>query len=206
MLVTVARTWGSSPRPPGSLLAINARGETVGPVSGGCIEDDLVLRLKPDARTAVDAPRHDPKLDDLALIDGLRSDAFYVGAIGSRRNSDQRHARLSEHFGLSHAAQQILRGPAGFYTGSDIPAEVALSVMAEVVAVKDGVRRDNPTPVAMGKAAPYSSTGTASVGSAPLQLRSISIRLPGAARSVGRSPDQAGTWPNFPLLKSAIAW
>jgi xanthine/CO dehydrogenase XdhC/CoxF family maturation factor len=46
VLVTVARTWGSSPRPPGSLMAINGRGETVGSVSGGCIEDDLIHRIK----------------------------------------------------------------------------------------------------------------------------------------------------------------
>ncbi len=46
VLVTVARTWGSSPRPPGSLMAINGRGETVGSVSGGCIEDDLIHRIR----------------------------------------------------------------------------------------------------------------------------------------------------------------
>lgn len=46
VLVTVARTWGSSPRPPGSLMAINGRGETVGSVSGGCIEDDLIQRIR----------------------------------------------------------------------------------------------------------------------------------------------------------------
>jgi len=309
VLVTVARTWGSSPRPPGSLMAINTRGETVGSVSGGCIEDDLihriheggvaavcaggrpeilrygisadeahrfglpcggtvelvlepvaahsrlgellqacqarrstervldlqsgevtmlegqrdgvprlsdthlhtflgpqirlivigagdlsrylcemalsmgfevivcdprseqhatwalpgveltrempddlVLRLKPDARTAVVALTHDPKLDDLALIDALQSQAFYVGAIGSRRNTEQRRVRLREHFGLSDEALQALRGPAGLYIGSKTPAEIALSIMAEVVAVKNGVRLHKPTPVAQGKA------------------------------------------------------
>jgi len=310
VLVTVARTWGSSPRPPGSLMAINARGETVGSVSGGCIEDDLirriheggvaavcasgrpavlrygisadeahrfglpcggtvelvlepvaahsrlgellqaclqrrstermldlqsgeatllegqrdgvprlderhlhtflgpqarlivigagdlsrylcemalsmgfevvvcdprseqhatwslpgvtlsrempddlVLRLKPDARTALVALTHDPKLDDLALIDALQSEAFYVGAIGSRRNTEQRRSRLREHFGLSDETLQALHGPAGLYIGSKTPAEIALSIMAEVVAVKNGVRLDKPTPVAQGKAA-----------------------------------------------------
>jgi len=300
VLVTVARTWGSSPRPPGSLMAINARGETVGSVSGGCIEDDLVqrireggvqaacasdvpavlrygisadqahrfglpcggtvelvlepvtarsrlaellqtceqrqsiervldlqtgevmlragapdspprldeqqlitcfgpkarliligagdlsrymsqialtvgfevivcdpreeqraswhlsgmtsgvtlshempddlvLRLKPDARTAVVALTHDPKLDDLALIDALQSQAFYVGAIGSRRNSTQRRDRLREHFDLPDTALAHLHGPAGLYIGSKTPAEIALSIMAEVVAAKNGV-------------------------------------------------------------------
>ena len=308
VLVTVARTWGSSPRPPGSLMALNGRGETVGSVSGGCIEDDLVrrvreggvqaagaagtpavlrygisadeahrfglpcggtvelvlepvscrsrldellqacaqrrsterrlhlatgqvelqdgrrdgvpcltdthlttflgpqarliligagdlsrflsqmalslgfevivcdpreahragwpldgvtlshempddliLRLKPDARTAVVALTHDPKLDDLALIDALQSDAFYVGAIGSRRNSALRRERLHTHFDLSQPALDALHGPAGLYIGSKTPAEIALSIMAEVVAAKNGVAPGAPAPVASGK-------------------------------------------------------
>lgn len=304
VLVTVARTWGSSPRPPGSLMAINGRGETVGSVSGGCIEDDLIqrireggvraacatltpallrygisadeahrfglpcggtvelvlepvsshsrldelllacqqrrstertldlhtgrvelregrrdgvpklsdshlttylgpqarlivigagdlsrfmcqmalslgfevivcdpreehraswqmdgvllshempddliLRLRPDARTAVVALTHDPKLDDLALIDALQSEAFYVGAIGSRRNSAHRRERLHAHFDLSEATLQALHGPAGLYIGSKTPAEIALSIMAEVVAAKNGIFRPSPMPV-----------------------------------------------------------
>jgi len=296
VLVTVARTWGSSPRPPGSLMAINGRGEAVGSVSGGCIEDDLIhrireggveaamssatptvqrygisadqahrfglpcggtvelvlervaphslldellaasekresvervldlksgavalrpgrrdgipelsedslktylgaqarliligagdlsrfmsqmalslgfevfvcdpreehraswslpgvtlthempddliLRLKPDARTAVVALTHDPKLDDLALIDALQSQAFYVGAIGSRRNSAARRERLHEHFEIPHEMLDRLHGPAGLHIGSKTPAEIALSIMAEVVAAKNGV-------------------------------------------------------------------
>ncbi len=308
MLVTVARTWGSSPRPPGSLMALNGSGETVGSVSGGCIEDDLihrvreqgvqavcasdrpavlrygisadeahrfglpcggtvelvlepvqphsrldellqacqqrrstervlnlqsgevqlrdgrrdgvphlddtqlttylgpqarlivigagdlssylcqmalslgfevivcdpraehragwaldgvtvshempddlVLRLKPDARTAVVALTHDPKLDDLALIDALQSDAFYVGAIGSRRNSTQRRERLRLHFDLPEPALDALHGPAGLYIGSKTPAEIALSILAEVVAVKNGIQLPAPAKVAEGK-------------------------------------------------------
>jgi len=313
VLVTVARTWGSSPRPPGSLMAINGRGETVGSVSGGCIEDDLIerireggvqaacaseaptvlrygisadqahrfglpcggtvelvlerlaehsqvdallqacqqrrsterrldlftgrvslrdvqrgepgdgvprlseselvthlgprarliligagdlsrflsqmalslgfevivcdpraehraswglegvtlshempddliLRLRPDARTAVVALTHDPKLDDLALMDALRSEAFYVGAIGSRRNTAQRRERLREHFDVPDAALDALHGPAGLYIGSKTPAEIALSIMAEVVAVKNGIHRPQPASVEEGKA------------------------------------------------------
>lgn len=308
LLVTVARTWGSSPRPPGSLMAINSRGETVGSVSGGCIEDDLIfrireygirtvcasltpvtvrygisaeeahrfglpcggtvelvlepvsthsklaelllacqqrrsterlldlksgnvelregrrdgtphltethlttylgpqarliligagdlarfisqmalslgfevivsdpreehrtnwhmdgvvvshempddliLRIKPDARTAVVALTHDPKLDDLALIDALQSDAFYVGAIGSRRNSALRRERLHEHFALSQTDLDRLHGPAGLYIGSKTPAEIALSIMAELVAAKNGIEGIAPVPVADGK-------------------------------------------------------
>ncbi|SFH61157.1 xanthine dehydrogenase accessory factor [Collimonas sp. OK307] len=304
VLVTVARTWGSSPRPPGSLMAINVKGETAGSVSGGCIEDDLilrirkdgiqavcssglpavlrygisaaeahrfglpcggtvelvlepvsshsrlgelllaceqrsstervldlhtgrvelrdgrrdgiprlddkqlttylgpqarlivigagdlsrylcqmalslgfevivcdpreeyraswqldgvvvshempddlVLRLQPDTRTAVVALTHDPKLDDLALIDALQSKAFYVGAIGSRRNSAQRRDRLRIYFDIAEPTLQGLHGPAGLYIGSKTPAEIALSIMAEVVAVKNGILMPSPTPV-----------------------------------------------------------
>lgn len=308
VLVTVARTWGSSPRPPGSLMAINGRGETVGSVSGGCIEDDLihrireggvqaacasstpaalrygisadeahrfglpcggtvelvlepvaphsrldelllacqqrrstervldlatgrvelrpgqrdgvphvddhqlvtylgpqarlivigagdlsrylcemalsvgfevivcdpreeqraswsmpgvavshempddlVQRLRPDARTAVVALTHDPKLDDLALIDALQSDAFYVGAIGSRRNSQHRRERLRTHFDIPEEALQRLHGPAGLYIGSKTPAEIALSILAEIVAVKNGVQLPAPAQIEAGK-------------------------------------------------------
>jgi len=114
--------------------------------------DDLILRLGPDRRTAVVALTHDPKLDDLALIDALQSDAFYVGAIGSRRNTRLRRARLREHFGLTDAMLARLRGPAGIFIGSKTPAEIALSIMAEVVAAKNGVRDDVLETVAEGKA------------------------------------------------------
>lgn len=114
--------------------------------------DDLVIRMHPDTRTAVVALTHDPKLDDLALIEALQSEAFYVGAIGSRRNNAQRRARLREHFGLTERALLALHGPAGLYIGSKTPAEIALSIMAEVVAAKNGVRADQPpASVAVGK-------------------------------------------------------
>ena len=308
VLVTVTRTWGSSPRPPGSLMAINSRGETVGSVSGGCIEDDLisrvrlegvetvcaglaptvlrygisadqahrfglpcggtielvlepvhaqsqldnlleaniqrqstarwlylhsgrvelrpgnrdgvpeisehrlvtyfgpqhrliaigagdltrflcdmarslnfeivvcdpreehraswtldgvpvshempddlVQRLKPDARTAIVTLTHDPKLDDLTLIDALRSEAFYVGAIGSRKHTAQRRERLRKHFGLSDIELSRLHGPAGLYIASKTPAEIALSIMAEVVAAKNGMRELIHKTVSEGK-------------------------------------------------------
>lgn len=308
LLVTVTRTWGSSPRPPGSLMAINGRGETVGSVSGGCIEDDLILqmrnggvqaatnpsqptillygitteqahrsglpcggtvqlvlevvsshsqinelpqacvqrqstvrrldlhtgqvqlsisqsngvlllddnhlttyfgpqarlivigagdlslflcqmalslgfevivceprgehrvawrldqvavsgempddlivRLRPDVRTAIVAVTHDPKLDDLALIEALQSDAFYVGAIGSRRHSAMRKERLHTHFNLSQNDLHRLHGPTGLFIGSKTPAEIALSIMAEVVATKNGVRQSAPLSIAAGK-------------------------------------------------------
>ena len=81
---------------------------------------------------------------DLALIDALQSQAFYVGAIGSRRNSALRHARLHEHFDLPEETLQKLHGPAGLCIGSKTPAEIALSIMAEVVAVKNGAALKTP--------------------------------------------------------------
>lgn len=113
--------------------------------------DDLVLRLKPDSRTALVAITHDPKIDDLALIDALQSDAFYVGAIGSRRNTFQRKSRLKEHFNLTDQMLAGLHGPAGLYIGSKTPAEIALSIMAEIVAIKNGILTHSPTSVASGK-------------------------------------------------------
>ena len=108
----------------------------VGPAG---MPDDVVLEMKPDSHTAIVALTHDPKLDDLALMEALLSDAFYVGAIGSRRNNQSRRQRLQEHFGIT--AQQLarLRGPIGVYIGSKSPAEIAVSVMAEVIAVKNGL-------------------------------------------------------------------
>ena len=101
--------------------------------------DDVVIAFKPDRRSCVIALTHDPKLDDLALMEALGTDAFYIGAIGSRRNNKTRHQRMAEHFGLNEAALARLRGPIGIYIGSKTPPEIAVSVMAEVLAVKNGV-------------------------------------------------------------------
>ena len=101
--------------------------------------DDVVLAFKPDRRSCVIALTHDPKLDDLALLEALNTEAFYVGAIGSRRNNEARHQRMAEHFELSEATLSRLRGPIGIYIGSKTPPEIAVSVMAEVLAVKNGV-------------------------------------------------------------------
>lgn len=101
--------------------------------------DDVVQAFRPDRRTCVVALTHDPKLDDLALLEALRSEAFYIGAIGSRRNNEARHQRMIEHFGETRASLARLRGPIGIYIGSKMPAEIAVSIMAEVLAVKNGV-------------------------------------------------------------------
>ncbi|UBQ40942.1 XdhC family protein [Comamonas thiooxydans] len=107
--------------------------------------DDAVTAFKPDARSCIVALTHDPKLDDLALLEALHSPAFYVGAIGSRRNNHSRRERMMEHFGETEASLARLRGPIGLYIGSKTPAEIAVSVMAEILAVKNAV----PLPQAM---------------------------------------------------------
>jgi len=101
--------------------------------------DDVVTALRCDRRTCVVALTHDPKLDDLALLQALETPAFYVGGIGSRRNNAARRARLKEHFGQTDEGLARLRGPIGIYIGSKTPPEIAVSVMAEVLAVKNGV-------------------------------------------------------------------
>jgi xanthine dehydrogenase accessory factor len=101
--------------------------------------DDVVREFRVDRRTAIVALTHDPKLDDLALLEALDTSAFYIGAIGSRKNQDARHARLREHFGKTDAVLSRLRGPIGVFIGSKTPAEIAVSVMAELVAVKNGI-------------------------------------------------------------------
>lgn len=103
--------------------------------------DDVVIAMQPDARTAVIALTHDPKLDDLALMEALKSPAFYVAALGSRRNNDARRERLKE-FDLGEAQIDRLRGPAGLYIGSRTPAEIAVSIAAELVAMKNGAAAD----------------------------------------------------------------
>ena len=101
--------------------------------------DDVVRAFAVDKRSCVIALTHDPKLDDLALIEAMETDAFYVGAIGSRRNNEARKARLIEHFGQTEASLARLSGPIGLYIGSKTPPEIAVSIMAEVLAIKNGV-------------------------------------------------------------------
>jgi xanthine dehydrogenase accessory factor len=113
--------------------------------------DDAVLRFKPDSRTCVIALSHDPKFDDSALLEALKTPAFYIGAIGSRENNRSRHERLSEHFGVNDEVLSRLRGPIGIFIGSKTPAEIAVSVMAEILAVKNGVALPTDLDVAYAK-------------------------------------------------------
>lgn len=102
--------------------------------------DDAVLALGLDPHSAVVALTHDPKLDDMALLEALKSPAFYVGALGSRINNQRRRERLLQYFDLSQAEIDRLHGPVGLPIGSRTPPEIAVSILAEMTAVKNGVR------------------------------------------------------------------
>jgi xanthine dehydrogenase accessory factor len=104
--------------------------------------DDVVTQLAPDAHTAVVALTHDPKLDDMALLEALNSDAFYVGALGSKRTQQVRKQRLKEHFELTDAALDRLHGPVGLAIGAKTPAEIAVSIVAQIVQEKNLVSAD----------------------------------------------------------------
>jgi xanthine dehydrogenase accessory factor len=101
--------------------------------------DDVVLEMSLDAHSAVVALTHDPKLDDAALLEALKSPAFYVGALGSKANNDKRRQRLAG-FDLSREEISRLHGPVGLKIGSRTPPEIAVSILAEMTAVRRGVQ------------------------------------------------------------------
>ena len=96
--------------------------------------DEAFERLKPDGGSAVVALTHDPKLDDPALAAALRSEAFYIGALGSRRNHARRCERLKEE-GFTDADLSRIHGPIGLAIGAVSPAEVAVSIVAQMIDV-----------------------------------------------------------------------
>lgn len=108
--------------------------------------DDVVIDLGLDPRSAVVALTHDPKLDDMALLEALKSPAFYVGALGSKANNAQRKQRLHRYFDLTEAEVARLHGPVGLPIGSRTPPEIAVSILAEMTAVKNAV---NPATAGM---------------------------------------------------------
>lgn len=110
---------------------------------------DDVVRAAAHERCAVLALMHDPKLDDLALLEALAGPAFYVGALGSQANNDKRRTRLAS-FGLTAAQLARLHGPVGLPIGSKTPAEIAVAVLAGVTAARHGVlleRHSEPQPI-----------------------------------------------------------
>jgi xanthine dehydrogenase accessory factor len=105
--------------------------------------DEALEELRPDARTAVVTLTHDPKLDDPALDVALRSDAFYIAALGSKRTHATRRERLAA---LGHGASALdrIHGPAGLSLGAVSPAEIAIAVMAEMTqALRQGPSRQD---------------------------------------------------------------
>lgn len=102
--------------------------------------DDVVLAMAPDMHTAIVAVTHDPKLDDMALLEALKSNAFYVGALGAQKNQEKRKQRL-RLFELSDDDIDRLHGPVGLPIGSRTPAEIAVAILAELVQVRSQQQR-----------------------------------------------------------------
>jgi xanthine dehydrogenase accessory factor len=100
--------------------------------------DDVAAEMQLDPHSAVVAVTHDPKLDDMVLLEALKSPAFYVGALGSRGNTAKRKERLAM-FDLAPAEIGRLHGPVGLDLGAKTPAEIAVSILAEIIAVRSGV-------------------------------------------------------------------
>ena len=105
--------------------------------------DDAVQGLSDQARTAIVTLTHDPRQDDLGLSAALESQAFYIGALGSTRSAQARRKRLVS---LGYSAEQIERihGPAGLPIGSKRPAEIALSILAQITAIRNGIEQQKP--------------------------------------------------------------
>ena len=100
--------------------------------------DDAVVAFRPDGHSVILTVSHDPKLDDMALLEALKSEAFYVGSVGSARTSAERRKRLAE-FDLSPQQIARLRGPVGLAIGSRTPPEIALAILADLVASRNGI-------------------------------------------------------------------
>jgi xanthine dehydrogenase accessory factor len=100
--------------------------------------DDAVLAFKPDPHSVILTVSHDPKLDDMALLEALKSEAFYVGAVGSARTSAERRKRLAD-FDLTPQQIARLRGPVGLTIGSRTPPEIAVAILADLIASRNGI-------------------------------------------------------------------
>ena len=100
--------------------------------------DDAVLAFRPDPHSVILTVSHDPKLDDMALLEALKTDAFYVGAVGSGRTSAERRKRLAD-FDLTPQQVARLHGPVGLSIGSRTPPEIALAILADLIASRNGI-------------------------------------------------------------------
>jgi xanthine/CO dehydrogenase XdhC/CoxF family maturation factor len=141
--------------------------------------DDVFQALNPDPHLAVVALTHDPKLDDLALLEALKSSAFYVGALGSRRSQARRRERLLHHFDLSVAQVDRLHGPVGIPIGSRTPPEIAVSILAEMTAAKYGLTTCTAGLRAPGTPPASGAASTARPAAAPAGELAEACRQPG---------------------------
>jgi xanthine dehydrogenase accessory factor len=98
--------------------------------------DDAVLAFQVDACTAIVALSHDPKMDDMALLEALKTPAFYIGALGSKVNNAKRRERLAL-FDLSQEEIARLHGPVGLPIGSRTPPEIAVSILAHMISIRN---------------------------------------------------------------------
>ncbi len=107
--------------------------------------DDAVVKIQPDHNTSIITLSHDPKIDDMALLEALKSDAFYIGALGSLRTNAKRRERLAL-FDLTPDQIARLHGPVGLDIGSKTPAEIAVSILAQLIELKhaDSVQQRYP--------------------------------------------------------------
>jgi xanthine dehydrogenase accessory factor len=96
---------------------------------------EALAQVRPDHQTAVVVLTHDDKFDEPALMEALQTEAFYIGALGSRRNQERRRKRLLDA-GVSEAALDRIMGPCGLDIGADTQEETALSILSEVLAVR----------------------------------------------------------------------
>lgn len=101
------------------------------------LPDDIVRERFSNPYSGIVALAHDPRVDDMALMEALKTDAFYIGAMGSERTSAARRERLPE-LGLTDSEINLLHAPIGFQINSKTPAEIAIAIMAEVTAVRHG--------------------------------------------------------------------
>ncbi len=99
--------------------------------------DDAIRAHAKDAKSAIVALTHDPRIDDMGLMEALQTDALYIGALGSSRTSASRRERLKA-LDLSDAEIDKLHAPIGLPIGSKTPPEIALAIMAEITAVRKG--------------------------------------------------------------------
>jgi xanthine dehydrogenase accessory factor len=102
--------------------------------------DDAIRAMASDSSSAIVALTHDPRIDDMGLMEALKTDAFYVGALGSARTSASRRERLKQ-LDLSEQELASLHAPVGLPIGSKTPPEIAVAILAEITAVKANARQ-----------------------------------------------------------------